>query len=574
MSSKSKPHFAPQLPVLRGLTLQLLVIIILPVTILLLIVTFGSLSLHYKAMQTLVGTRDTRAAQAAASAISQGITHRIALLESMAIQANDAAYIREVLSTSSTFLSSHFQELAFFLADGSLLASNDDALWNQIQSGDAFLNSDSQISFSSFASGQASQKLILATASSPNGIIAAGAFSPAALVEALPGQPFYSEGFSIIIIDANANVLFGSETSSPIDSLDRSHSISLALKGEAGVVYADHGSEDFIIAYAPIPPFGWALILEEPWQAVASPLLRTTQVAPLVLVPVLLLALVALIFVAHQIVQPLQALEAQTKVLSGGQYQAIEKPVGGIPEIRHLQSELILMAQKLRAAQDSLHRYIGAITTSQEEERRRLARELHDDTLQALIALNQRIQLAHLSSRPEEGETNSLEEIHSLTEQTIQNLRRVTKALRPIYLEDLGLAAALEMIAHETSSSLNIPVSFNLEGEERRLAPEVELALYRIAQEALSNIARHAKAERAALNISFNPTNIRLSVSDDGCGFSLPENPAVYAQGGHFGLLGLYERAELIGASLKIYSSPGEGSLLQINLPSAAEKAG
>jgi signal transduction histidine kinase len=327
------------------------------------------------------------------------------------------------------------------------------------------------------------------------------------------------------------------------------------------------------VAYSPIAPLGWALVLEEPWEMVATPTLRASQMAPLVLVPALVLAVVALWFGARQIVKPLQTLESQAATLAWGDFKTIEKPVGGIEEIRQLQAELVQMARKVRAAQQSLHGYIGAITAAQEEERRRLARELHDDTIQALIALKQRAQLTQLAAQAQPGgpqtapESEALQEIASLTEQTIENLRRLTRALRPIYLEDLGLVTALEMLARETGQAANIAVEFQHQGPEKRLDPATELALYRMAQEAFSNIVRHAQASKASLKITFTPQAVTIQVTDNGQGFEVPRSPAEFAPSGHYGLLGLYERAELIGAALEIRSIPGDGAHLSISLP-------
>ena len=122
--------------------------------------------------------------------------------------------------------------------------------------------------------------------------------------------------------------------------------------------------------------------------------------------------------------------------------------------------------RKVKAAQQSLHSYIGAITAGQEEERRQLARELHDDTIQSLIALKQRVQLAQLATKNGSYE-ESLTEVVSLTEQAIENVRRQTRALRPIYLEDLGLVTALEMLARETGQTLSIAVGFHRQGIEK-----------------------------------------------------------------------------------------------------------
>jgi signal transduction histidine kinase len=305
------------------------------------------------------------------------------------------------------------------------------------------------------------------------------------------------------------------------------------------------------------------------WETATDPALELTLVAPLVLIPPLLFAIFGLWFGARQIVRPLQRLEAEAAALAWGDFDAIQEPVGGIPEVQHLQRELTEMARKLRAAQEGLRDYIGAITTAQEEERLRLARELHDDTIQAVIALKQRLQLAQKTVK-DRGARESLEEIELLAEGTIENLRRLTRALRPIYLEDLGLVTALEMLAREVSQANPATVEFHQQGQERRLPPNVELALYRIAQEALSNVVRHAQARRAGLGLSFDDEEVRLEVTDDGIGFQMPRSPTDFAPSGHFGLVGIRERAELIGARLEVRSEAGHGTRLSVHLQSPA----
>jgi signal transduction histidine kinase len=154
-------------------------------------------------------------------------------------------------------------------------------------------------------------------------------------------------------------------------------------------------------------------------------------------------------------------------------------------------------------------------------------------------------------------------------EQTMSDLRRFTRALRPIYLEDLGLVAALEMLTREVGQADNLRVEFHRTGSERRLSSEAELALYRMAQEALSNVTRHAQAVQASLSIAFKPDAVIMTISDNGRGFQVPASPAALAPSGHFGLLGLHERAELIGARLAIQSAPGRGTQVIVNMPTS-----
>ncbi len=306
----------------------------------------------------------------------------------------------------------------------------------------------------------------------------------------------------------------------------------------------------------------------------SDPALELTLVAPLVLVPPLLFAVAALWFGARQIVRPLQQLEAKAAALAGGDFRSIQQPVEGIAEVRHLQTALADMSRRVQAAQEGLRDYIGAITAAQEEERMRLARELHDDTIQAVIALKQRVQLAERSVG-EAGTRVMLSELETLAEQTIENLRRLTHALRPIYLEDLGLVPALQMLAREGSQGRELEIAFRQSGRERRLARDAELALYRIAQEALNNVIRHAAATQASLEVQYGAREVGIIVKDNGVGFVVPALPTEFAPSGHFGLLGMRERAELIGARLEVRSQPGAGTELSVWLPypSAAASA-
>ncbi len=309
-----------------------------------------------------------------------------------------------------------------------------------------------------------------------------------------------------------------------------------------------------------------ASLPQSAWSAATNPALDLTLVAPLVLIAPILFAFGALWFAARQIVQPLQKLESRASAVASGDFDAIDQPVGGISEVRHLQRELSDMARKVQASQEGLHNYIGAITSAQEEERLRVARELHDDTIQELIALRQRLQLAKPSVN-DAAAVKLISELEDLAEGTIEDVRRLTRALRPIYLEDLGLVTALEMLARETSPAAGLQVEFRRNGQEQRLPQESELALYRIAQQALNNVVHHARARRATLEITFDEKTIRLEISDDGRGFEVPANPTDLAPSGHFGLLGMRERADLIGASLEITSKPGRGTRISVRLP-------
>jgi signal transduction histidine kinase len=370
------------------------------------------------------------------------------------------------------------------------------------------------------------------------------------------------------IVDPGLQPLYRLGTAADPASMADHPGIANALRGESGVLFATFAGEEHVVAYRPIPPVGWALVIEEPWEAVDNPLLRQTQAAPLILLPAFAFAVLALVFGLRQVVQPLQALESRAASLGRGDFEAIERPVGGIGEIKSLQQTLVRMAQQLRSYQDSIRRYVGALTRGQEDERRRLARELHDDTVQALIALDQRTQLAQMAvKRGSPDAADRLAELRQWTVSLLDGVRRVIRALRPIYLEDLGLPSALEMLAHDVEASSGLQVHLEMSGPPIRLTPDREIAVYRIAQEALSNVAHHAHAHSARLTVAFETGRILVTVRDDGVGFQAPDRLNDLAASGHYGLLGMQERAELIGARLGLESAIGTGTTVRLDLP-------
>lgn len=559
----------------RGLPLQLFVFTVLPLTVLLLIIAFGSLFLHQRAMRRLVGERDERATRAAAGAITEQLNHRSAAIRSLALRAADTQDADHVLADAAFLLPDFGGGIALFDADGRLQATtNETPAWELTAVPDFTTIPPETAYFSDpFTDPLTGQEMVLSIARAPDGATAVGAFYPAALAQKALEDIFAGDDqAAAFMTDGNGRLLFqlGDLHEMGAD-LSGYEGVTEALRGENGTTYSVDAGEEYVVAFSAIPPLNWALVLKEPWRAVTDPLLRATELAPLILAPVLIIALIGLGFGIRQIVAPLQSLEQKATALAWGNFEAIEEPVGGINEIQRLQNELIHMAHKVKLAQQSLRGYLGAVTTGQEEERRRLARDLHDDTIQSLIALNQRLQLAQLTVTDEQGAAQ-LAEMQQMTEQTIADLRRLTRDLRPIYLEDLGLVTALNMLARDASQTMQIPVDFQITGMEKRLSPEVELAFYRMAQEGLSNIARHAEANYARLHLTFAGEAITLTVEDDGRGFTVPESPAEMTNYGHYGLLGIQERAELIGARLTILSAPGKGTNLTIELPAAANE--
>jgi two-component system sensor histidine kinase UhpB len=560
----------------RGFNLQFILIAIMPLTILLVVMVFGSLMLHHDAMRSLVGERDLRTVRASANSLNEELFHRA---ETIRMMAKTQQYRQELQDFSGAVeeMQAPFDGgVALFSFEGQLLSAAPDSIFigAPVSLLDAVkglaVRTASQPVFSDAFSVQPGGPKFVLTVIRAGSSLLAGAFSPSHLSEiSLQGAVDPSQATAWVLSQQGPQILYQIGAQNLPEPVFSYPGIADALEGQSGINYYQATDGEHVVAFSPIPLAGWVLVIEEPWEDTASPFLRPTQAAPLVLAPVLILAVIALWFGARRVIQPLQSLEKRAAELANGNFETIQQPVGGISEIRKLQTELVIMAEKVKAAQGSLHSYIGAITAGIETERRSLARELHDETIQSLIAINQRIQLI-LPNAQNDLEIKALAELQNLVQQAVQNLRRTIRGLRPIYLEDLGLATALRMLAQEVGAQevraleayqdSSLSVDFIVEGVERRLGPEVELALYRMAQEALNNIVRHARASHVWLSLAFNATEVTLEIRDNGQGFKVPTRFEELAAQGHFGLMGLHERAELIGAKLEIVSTQWMGT--------------
>jgi two-component system sensor histidine kinase DegS len=243
--------------------------------------------------------------------------------------------------------------------------------------------------------------------------------------------------------------------------------------------------------------------------------------------------------------------------------------------VKDLHLALAEMVERIQGYEAGMQDYLGAVTQGQEAERARLAQELHDGPVQDLIALGQQAEMAR--RLVERGETERaqtlLEETRQAELETVDELRRIIGALRPVYLEDLGFLPALEMLARQTTERTSAHVKLEKEGDMRRFAPEVELAAYRIAQEALNNAVQHAQAQHIVVRVDCDPEGLTLSVADDGVGFILPPRPDVLTRADHFGLVGMQERATRLGGTLQVDTAPGTGTRITAHLPARTPAA-
>lgn len=216
-----------------------------------------------------------------------------------------------------------------------------------------------------------------------------------------------------------------------------------------------------------------------------------------------------------------------------------------------------------------LRLHLKQITRAQEDERKRIAQEVHDETCQPLLVLIQRMDTIISTFRP--GLSNSLkdalEALHSQAVEALEALRRCAQDLRPRILDDLGLIPALEWMGEEISREYGVDALVEVKGSTRELTPERQLLLFRIAQEALTNTQRHAEASIVWVTLKFADEKLNLEVKDNGRGFEVPGDIEDLAGSGRLGLVGMKERAELIGAKLRIQSGVGKGTTVAVVVP-------
>ncbi len=220
------------------------------------------------------------------------------------------------------------------------------------------------------------------------------------------------------------------------------------------------------------------------------------------------------------------------------------------------------MLDRLALAHDRRRDMARRALAAQEEERKRIARELHDETAQTLAALRVRLEVARRQADPMRRDT-ALEEIRGALGEAMEGVRRFAHGLRPAALEDAGLSAAIQAHVRRLAEATEVPIEIEAADLRGLLSAPAELALYRILQEAIANAVRHAGAGRIAVRIRREGDTIRGLVSDDGRGF----DPAAVMRGGGLGLFGLRERASYIGGAVEIVSRPGAGTRIEITVP-------
>ncbi len=296
----------------------------------------------------------------------------------------------------------------------------------------------------------------------------------------------------------------------------------------------------------------------------------TSQVA-LVTAIVLVMSLLAATFLTFILTRPILELVEATRAIGRGDFSHrvrrwANDEIGELAEAFNQMAVELERADELRTERELLRRQLlERVIAAQEEERRRISRELHDSTSQSLTSLMVGLRTLEETSCDTFQMHQHAQELRQVVGQVLEDIHTLAVQLRPSVLDDLGLSAALERLVQEWARRHHIRVDLVVHIGGERLSDSHETALYRIVQEALTNVARHAQATSVSVLVERRSQSVVAVIEDDGLGFD-----AAHIQSeGHLGLAGIRERAELLGGSLTIESSPGSGASLYIQLPLA-----
>ncbi len=371
------------------------------------------------------------------------------------------------------------------------------------------------------------------------------------------------------------------------------------------------GGNDEVMAFAPLEAAPWGVLIRQSESEALAPARRLEQRALWLGIPALAIALLFAWVTVRSVLGPVGVLTAAAQRLADGDLsqpvphmgndeigrlglafetmrsrlkEALETVEGWAREledrVRERTRELEASRDHLRvAAEENASLYeevkrkdaargvlLKRVISAQEEERRRIARELHDETSQNLTVLAMGLETAGAPASVDATARDKLDGLKDLAVKTLDGVHRLVYDLRPSVLDDLGLLAGLRWYAESRLEPLGVRVSLMATGDERRLPAELETAVFRIGQEAISNIARHANAANVFIGVGFQPDRVILEVEDDGEGFDAATE--VSGEEGHgWGLLGIRERATLFGGTLDVTSAPSMGTRIEVSIP-------
>jgi signal transduction histidine kinase len=316
----------------------------------------------------------------------------------------------------------------------------------------------------------------------------------------------------------------------------------------AVAIVTDEGTDDPTVRASCGDPSGWA--------AEIARALDTAELAPL-----------AWTEISDTAVFPIALTDGSHDYLLARAHADQPLRPGDVEVLRATAAQLALTLENTRLhrlERDRLRSYVIGITRAQERERGRIARDLHDVATHELLLACRDVDA--LLETPGSDGNQRLNRLRDRTADVVDYLRRFTRDLRPGTLDHLGIVPALEWLTNEVSQRTGLSIDFHVHGAPDRFEREAEISLYRIVEEALRNVDRHARATHAEVTVSFSDRTVRVQVDDDGDGLTMAD-PTELVRNGHLGLLGMQERANLVGGAIAFGASPTGGGRVSVTCP-------
>ncbi|MBE0480144.1 MAG: hypothetical protein IBX68_04110 [Dehalococcoidia bacterium] len=336
--------------------------------------------------------------------------------------------------------------------------------------------------------------------------------------------------------------------------------VNKALEGDPGTgTYPDYRGVPVIGYYHLADSMDVVLVAEVDQAEAFAPinyLRHTIAIAGVILLAVIL---GMVIMTSRQITMPIRKLAQYSRKVRQGE-PAPKLKIEGEDEIASLAADMSLMVDQLTEREHKLRTLSHRLVEIQEEERRSIARELHDQTSQSLALI--KIYLDRAATAHDSEIRSWLGEARETVSEVIDQVRTLSLDLRPAMLDDLGLLQALNWHFQRYTSRTNVRVDFSSSGVDSNVPPELRTAAFRIIQEALSNVARHARVDSVAVRVWVKNSVLKITVKDAGIGFDPMHVPSTSA-----GLSGMRERVDILNGSLNIESEPGGGTCLTVGLP-------
>ncbi len=572
------PHFLSDR--LNSLRVQAVLWLLLPFALLLLIILAVTTLAYQQVVNSLIIARDREIAMVAAERISEKLQNYADILTVLGndpgLRADDDARRLVVLRGASEQLAPFDGGVFILDASGQLVASLAPAGVNQAPVNlEPYFRSVRTLQVPAFSDildqpDQADSVLaVLAPIGGPTGDVVGALVGVFQLKNQQLGGDIrrlrIGERGLAYLVDRQGRAIYHPDASLLGQDLRREAVVQRALQGDHNALVATAGDEQVVYGYASVAVSGWGLITRESFAALTAPVRPYLGAALLALGLGLLLGLFWLALGAQRITEPINRLAAQAVRLAAGA-EVTHVDGGAIRELQTLAQAFDDMAQQVAGSRAAQRSYVAELTRTQEDERRRIARELHDGTVQALVAIGRRLEYLEGSAQNPEL-VGQLAALRQEVGTAAAEARRFSRELRPLALEDLGLTPALRNLANQLHEQHGIQVTLTARGALRGLTGDQELALFRIFQETLTNVAKHAQATEVSALLESDAEGVLLQVSDNGRGFAQALSTDEFARRGQFGLIGIQERAQRLGGRLELESQPGQGATVRVWLP-------